>query len=227
MKENQKRNAITGFVGAVLFMIGDCLLYVYPGRDAHMDIDPVFAEMPVWRFTASAFLGFFGMALMLFGFQSLYQMTKKVCGAIMQKIMLIGGAGVGGTAFAHFNLGSLMPLTYKAILSNGGSVDLAEKSCQTMAGWITSIDLVIIIALYIQFIVLGYMIISKKSGLSRWYILVSPIGAIALGILWSVIFKGTVLEGAWGACESLGEGYMYITAWAYWKKQSAEGDENG
>lgn len=65
MHEDYSKSAITGFWGAVLFMIGDCLLYIYPGRDAHIDIDPVFAVMPVWRFTASAFLGFFGMALML------------------------------------------------------------------------------------------------------------------------------------------------------------------
>ena len=219
MNDKQMKNAITGFVGAVLFMIGDCLLYIYPGRDAHIDIDPVFAVMPIWRFTASAFLGFFGMALMLFGFQSLYQMTKKVCGIRMQHFLLIGAAGVGGTAFAHFNLGSLMPLTYKAILLSGGTAEMSEKSCQTIATWLTPIDLVIIIALYVQFIVLGYMILSKKSGLSRWYILISPIGAILLGILWALVFKGTSVEGAWGACESLGEGLMYITAWTYWKNR--------
>ena len=219
MNDKQKKNAITGFAGAVLFMIGDCLLYIYPGRDARIDIDPVFVDMPVWRFTVSAFLGFMGMALMLFGFQSLYLMTKKVCGKRMQHFLLIGAAGVGGTAFAHFNLGSLMPLAYKAILSSGGTAEMAEKSCQTIATWITPVDLVIIIALYVQFIVLGYMILSKKSGLSRWFILVSPIGAIALGILWAVVFKGTVVEGSWGACESLGEGLMYITVWTYWKKQ--------
>jgi len=218
MKNNQKRNAILGFIGAVLFMVGDCLLYVYPGRNMNLDIDPIFAQMPVWRFTVSAFCGFFGMAFMLFGFQSLYSMAQKVCGKFMQFLLIIGVAGVGGTAFAHFNLGSLMPLTYKAVLATGESVGVAEKVCEAMIPWITPIDIVIIIALYIQFVVLGYMILSGKSGLKRWYILVSPIGAIGLGLLWSVIFKGTFLEGGWGTCESLGEGLMYLTAFAYWKK---------
>ena len=59
----------------------------------------------------------------------------------------------------------------------------------------------------------------QKEWPSRWYILISPIGAILLGILWSLVFKGTSVEGAWGACESLGEGLMYITAWTYWKNQ--------
>jgi hypothetical protein len=218
MKNNQKRNAIVGFIGAVLFMIGDCLLYVYPGRNMDLDIDPIFSEMPVWRFTVSAFLGFFGMAFMLFGFQSLYSMTKRVCGKFWQLLMVAGAAGVGGTAFAHFNLGSLMPLTYKAVLATGESSDIAMKACESMVPWITPIDIVIIIALYIQFVALGYMILSGKSGLRRWFILVSPIGAIGLGLLWAVIFKGTILEGGWGACESLGEGLMYLTAFAYWKK---------
>lgn len=220
--KDQKVNAILGFAGAVLFMIGDCLLYVYPGRVADMDIDPVFADMPVWRFTVSALLGFLGMALMLFGFQSLYSMTKKVCGKVAGYLMLAGAAGVGGTALAHFNLGSLLPLTYKSVLASGGSSEMAEETCQLLAEWVTPLDIVIIIALYIQFIVLGYMILSGKSGLSRWFILVSPIGAVALGFLWSLVFKGTVAEGAWGSCESLGEGLMYITAFAYWKKISKE-----
>ena len=39
--------AILGFVGGVLFMIGDCLLYIFPGRNVMADIDPIFASMPV------------------------------------------------------------------------------------------------------------------------------------------------------------------------------------
>ncbi len=115
-------------------MIGDCLLYIYPGRDAHIDIDPVFAEMPVWRFTVSAFFGFMGMALMLFGFQSLYQMTKKVCGKRMQHFLLIGAAGVGGTAFAHFNLGSLMPLSGRGSYVYNGVDTLEEAEIIEMFG---------------------------------------------------------------------------------------------
>ena len=223
MYTRQKRNAILGFIGGVLFMTGDCLLYVYPGRNADLDIDPVFESMPAWRFTASAFLGFIGMAIMLFGFQSLYEMTKKVCGKVLPKIMLIGAAGVGGTALAHFNLGCLMPFTYKAILSAGGSPELATKACETMIPWVAPVDLVIIVALYVQFVVLAIMILSGKSGLSRFFILVGPVAAIALGVLWSQLFKGTLIEGCWGSCESLGEGLMYITALFYWRKQEKIG----
>lgn len=40
------------------------------------------------------------------------------------------------------------------------------------------------------------------------------IGLIA-GIM---VLVGDMLEGGWGACESLGEGLMYLTACVYWKK---------
>lgn len=41
MNEKQQRNAILGFIGVVLFMLGDCLLYIYPGRNMQLDIDAV------------------------------------------------------------------------------------------------------------------------------------------------------------------------------------------
>ena len=112
-----------------------------------------------------------------------------------------------------------MPLMYKAILSSGGSSEMAEQACQQMASWVTPIDLVIIVALYLELIVLGYMVLFGKSGLSRWFIFVGPVGAIALGVVWKLIFKGALIEGGWGSCESLGEGLMYLTVFMYWRKQ--------
>ena len=215
---SQKRNAIIGFIGGVIFMIGDFLLYMFPGRNPDLDVDPVFADMPVWRFTGSALCGFIGMALMLFGFQSLYGMTKRVCGKVLPKIMLIGAAGVGGTTLAHFNLGCLMPFTYKAMLSVGIDPELADQACQAIIPWVTPIDLLIIIAIFVQALVLVIMLLGGKSGLSRWFVLMGPIGAITLGVIWKIIFKDTLIGNAWGACESLGEGLMYLTAYFYWKK---------
>ena len=214
--DNNKRNALLGFLGGVAFMIGDCLLYIYPGRYPAEDIDPVFAAMPAWRFTASAFLGILGMALMLFGFQSLYAMTREVCGKGMQRFMLIGGAGVAGVALAHFNLGSLLPLTYKAVIGAGGTAEMAADTCRAMSDWVTPIDIVLIAALYVQLIVLLYMILSGRSGLSKWFVLVGPFGAVAVGLLWSIVFRNTPLAAGWGSCESLGEGLMYLAAYAYW-----------
>lgn len=220
-----KRNqlfGLLGLIGGALFMIGDCLLFVYPKRDTTLDVDPVFAEMPVWRFTTSALLGVIGMGFMLFGFQSLYAMTKAVCGKRMQTFALLGGVGAAGTALAHFNLGTLLPLAYKGILDSGGDAQLAENTCLKIAKWVTPLDILLIILLYVQFVVLSYMILSGKAKMSRWYFLLGPVGAVALGVVWKMIFAGSVISGAWGSCESLGEGLMYLTAMIYWKKAETE-----
>ena len=210
---------LLGLLGGVFFMAGDCLLYVYPKRDTALNVDPVFSEMPVWRFTVSALLGVIGMGCMLFGTQSLYAMTKNVCGKKMQALAVIGIIGASGTALAHFNLGSLLPLAYKSILNNGGSHELAEKACSMLAGWVTPLDILLIVMLYVQFVVLSYMILSGRANISRWYFFMGPVGAVTLGVVWKTIFNGSVISGAWGSCESLGEGLMYLTTMIYWKKQ--------
>ena len=102
---------------------------------------------------------------MLFGFQSFYAMTKAVCGKKIRRLMLLGGVGVGAVSLAHFTLGSLLPLTYKAILESGGSAELAGKACRLMDGWVLPLNIVIIALLYVQFVVLCYMLLSGKSGL--------------------------------------------------------------
>ena len=223
MTENKKYElfGLLGLIGRIFFMIGDCMLFVYPERDADLNIDPIFAEMPVSRFTGSALMGVIGMGFMLFGFQSLYAMTKAVCGKKMQLFALFGGVGAAGTALAHFDLGSLLPLAYKGILESGGSIQLAESACGMISKWVTPLDILLIAFLYVQFIVLTYMILSGRAKISRWYFLLGPIGAVALGVLWKFLFSGTVIAGAWGSCESLGEGLMYLTAMIYWKKQKS------
>lgn len=91
-----------------------------------------------------------------------------------------------------------------------------------IAKWVTPLDILLIVLLYVQFIVISYMILSGKSKMSRWYFLLGPIGAIALGVVWKMIFSGSVISGAWGSCESLGEGLMYLTPMIYWKKEEME-----
>ena len=102
MYRAEKIKAIVGFIGGVSFMIGDCLLYIFPGRNTELDVDPVFTDMPIWRFTGSAFLGLFGMALMLIGFQSFFAMTKRVCGKVMQALMIVSAAGGWRNDFCTF-----------------------------------------------------------------------------------------------------------------------------
>lgn len=219
MKYKMKNYAMAGFIGAVLFMIGDCLIYVFPGRNPELNMDPVYEQMPIWRFQATTFLGWLGMLALLFGFYSFYAMTKELCGKWIQRITFLSIAGVLGTALAHFNLGALQPYVYKAVLEGGGNSIVAANATNLAGEWSTILNALIIVLFYLQFPVFLYLIISKKAGLSRWFVLLSPFGAVMLGILWKYIFAGSTIAGSWGACESLGEGLLYLTTFFYWKRK--------
>ena len=68
-----KKYALLGVIGGVLFMTGDCLIFCYEGLGAS-GVQPLWAQMPEWRFVLSAILGFIGMALMLPAGISVYRM---------------------------------------------------------------------------------------------------------------------------------------------------------
>ena len=71
------------------------------------------------------------------------------------------------------------------------------------------------------------------AGICRWYILAMVLvfpGIILYGIaLFAVAVttglkdayrsNGSVVAGAWGACESMGEALVFLTAAIYWRKK--------
>ena len=209
--------ALLGVVGGALFMIGDCLIYCYEGLGAS-GVQPLWAEMPEWRFVISAILGFIGMALMLPAGVSVYRMIADCCGKACRILAVLYLIGVASTGYLHFSLGSLMPLTYISVLSEGGTAELAANSAQRWSEFVFLPNIVLIGFLCIGYVLHFYVVISGKSTLTRWFCLVGPVGAFALGMLWKVIFAGTAAEGAYGACESLGEGLIFLTAFFYHNK---------
>lgn len=50
----------------------------------------------------------------------------------------------------------------------------------------------------------GNMVISGKTALPRLMCLAGPVGAVLLGVMWKLIFRDTVIEGAWGVREPWG-----------------------
>ncbi|MDD6070819.1 MAG: hypothetical protein PUC12_08415 [Clostridiales bacterium] len=159
---------------------------------------------------------------MLFGFYSFYAMTRELCGRWIQRVTLLSGAGVLGTVLAHFDLGALQPYIYKAVLEVGGNSVTATAAASLAGQWVSALDTVIILFFYLQLPVFIYLIFSGKAGMSRWFLLLSPFGAMLLGVLWKSVFDGYAIAGAWGVCESLGEGLMYLTVFFYWKNKNCK-----
>ncbi len=219
--QKMKIYAMLGMIGGVLFMVGDCLIYCYEGLGTS-GVQPLWAQMPEWRFVISAILGFIGMALMLPAGVSVYRMTADRCGKPCRIFATLYLIGVASTGYLHFSLGSLMPLTYISVLSEGGTTELAADAAQRWSEFVMLPNIVLIGFLCAGYVLHFYVTVSGKSTLPRWFCLVGPVGAFALGMLWKVIFSGTAAEGAYGACESLGEGLIFLTAYFYHKKGASE-----
>ncbi|WP_365699129.1 DUF6796 family protein [Ruminococcus sp.] len=223
MEENarMKRYSLSGLLGGIVFMVGDCLLFCYEGAQ-DKTVEPAWADMAEWRFVASAVLGFVGMTLMLPAFIAFYKMIAACCGRAARAFASLSFIGVASTGYLHFALGTLLPVTCKAVLESGGTAALAEQAALHWADRVKYIDLVLIGFLSIVYLLHIYVTLSGKSGLKRPMCLVGITGALAAGLLWKVIFGNTAIGGAWCACESLGEGLIYLTTYFYWKKQSAD-----
>lgn len=213
--------SILGVAGGAMFMVGDCLIFCYEGLGSS-GVQPLWAQMPEWRFVLSAILGFIGMALMLPAGASVYRMIADRCGKACRILATLYLIGVASTGYLHFSLGSLMPLTCISVLSEGGTAELAAKTAQRWSEFVMLPNIVLIGFLCIGYVLHFYVTASGRSTLPRWFCLVGPVGAFALGMLWKVVFAGTAAEGAYGACESLGEGLIFLTAYFYHRKGAAE-----
>lgn len=209
-----ERHALFGFIGSLIFMIGDWLLFLYPGRRINLMSDPIIEHMPLWRFIVSSWTGFIGMAFMLYGFNSLYKLVSGFAGNRMKAFATLGAIGAAGTALAHFNEGPLIPLVYKACYGMTTLEEL-EQICNSIRTWTAPIDIVMIGFIYVQWITLYYLVLTKKVPLARKWLLL-PIITLALAGVFTMACDGTLIAGFFSAFESLSEGTIYLLVMFVW-----------
>lgn len=223
MKTN-KYFALMGFVGGLLFVVGDGLFYWYAGNNSNgIDVDPLWAGLPEWRFVLSYVLGFAGMILMLPAFVSFYKMIAATCGRVLRLFTAFMGVGVSATGFLHFSIGALPPITYKAVLDAGGTAAMATAVSQHWIDVVMPVNLCLILFLCFEYIVHFAATASGKLGLPRITCLLGIVGAAIVGVAWKLIFSGTSAEGAYNGFESLGEALIFLTAFLYWRKMESDG----
>ena len=104
---NYRNMAYMGIAGPFLFGVGDWLIYLYPGLVFGKDIQPLWIEMPIYRFIGSAWCGFIGGIIMMFGAYSAYRAIRNELGDKVGRMSKLGIAGAVLASFAHFNFGTL------------------------------------------------------------------------------------------------------------------------
>ena len=218
MYKKYRNMAYMGIVGAVLFAAGDWLIYLYPGLTLENDIQPLWAEMQAVRFVGSAWCGIIGGIAMMFGAFSAYTAISNELGKRAGMMSSLGIAGAVLAAFAHFVLGSLLPLTYKNALAEGVSADQAARMCLRWTSYMTLPDVLMILLLYLPLFMILYMTVRGKYGIPRKTILINAGYAVLIAVL-QFVLRNWEWIGVLGAAESLFEGCVYINLVIYWTQK--------
>jgi len=218
MPRKYRNMAYMGIIGAVLFAIGDWLIYLYPGLNLKTDIQPLWAEMSAWRFVGSTWCGLIGGIVMMFGAYSAYRAIRAELGEKVGRVSTLGIPGAVLAGFAHFVLGSLLPLTYKNALEARASAEQAAQMCMKWSSYTTLPDILMIVLLYLPLMIILYMTVRGKYGIPRKVILINAGYIILLGILTAVL-RNWKWIGVLGASESLFEGCVYINLVIYWSRK--------
>ena len=218
MWKKYRNMAYMGIVGAILFGIGDWLIYLYPGLALESEIQPLWAEMPAYRFVGSAWCGIIGGIVMMFGAVSAYMAIKTELGKKAGMVSALGIAGAVLAGFAHFVLGSLLPLTYKNALAEGASAEQAARMCMRWSSYMTHPDVLMILLLYLPLFMILFMTVRGKYGIPRKTIWINAGYAVLIAAL-HLVLRNWKWIGVLGASESLFEGCVYINLVIYWNQK--------
>ncbi len=223
-----KGMALLGFIGGLLFAIGDCLVYMTPNIKNANGIFTDWEQMGMWRFSASVYLGCFGSILLIIGFHSLYKVVQVNCSVFIKGISQIIAAGIMLTAVGHFLIACIVPMTYKSAIMAGMTTDAAQKIMMVWEESFVVLEVLIAtIVIILQSLFMIAMILRGQLECPKWMVILNPIFLIIISIPLSILFQDTVFAGVTDGFESLGEGALYIAVFWHWKKTALlESDTN-
>ena len=160
---------------------------------------------------------------MMYGAYNAYVAISNELGRRIGIISSLGIAGAVMAGFAHFALGTLLPLTYKNALAEGASVEQAAGMCMRWASYMTLPDVLMILLLYLPLLMILYMTVRGKYGIPRKALFINA-GYIVLMVVLQVILRNWKWVGILGASESLLEGCIYVNLVIYWNQKMARSE---
>lgn len=223
--KKMKLLTILGFIGGLLFAIGDWCIYFLPGYHDQNTIYGTWESMQMWRVVATLYLGCIGSVLLVFAFQSVYQIVKQNCSVCIRGLATLVLAGICLTSIGHFIIAGIMPMTYKLGIAAGASQEMAgaiAKSWSTYIGILKIFIMVVVILL--QSILMITLIVRGVLKCPKWMVVCNPLVMTILYIPVVILLSGTGFEGIAEAFESLGEGLVYVAVYAHLKRTSQENE---
>lgn len=217
MVSNNRKMALAGIGGAIVYAIADGFLYL--GTDIASDNKLTLWQVPEWRLMTSMWIGVIGSLLMLLGFMSLARMFEKVFKKAGKFLILPAFLCIGGVLYMHFTLGVYAPLTYNSAVKAGVTAEQFSVLLKNAESYLNPLTGVLVILGYSTEIVLIYGILSGKFGLKKRLLPIMFGGYFALVAVIVLIAKITGEFGLLGSTESLLEMTFFIPAYIYWRKE--------
>ena len=217
MASNNRKLALAGIIGTIVYAVAD--LFLYLGTDIASDNKISLWQVPEWRLMTSMGIGVIGSLLLLLGFISLARMFDKVFEKAGRFLILPAFLCIGGVLYMHFALGVYAPLTYNSAVKAGITAEQFLVLLANAESYLNPLTIALVILGYSTEIVLIFGILSGKFGL-RKRLVSFMFGGYALVILvFALIAKLTGEYGILGSVESLLEMTFFIPAYIYWCKE--------
>ena len=219
MESNNRKMALAGIVGTIVYAVADAFLYL--GTDIASDNKITLCQVPEWRLMASMWIGVIGSLLLLLGFISLAKMFGRVFKKAGKFLILPAFLCIGGVLYMHFALGVYAPLTYNSAVKAGVTAEQFSVLLANAESYMNPLTLVLVILGYSTEIVLIYGILSGRFGLKKRLVSFMFGGYTLLVLVIALIGKLTGEYGLLGSVESLLEMTFFIPAYFYWRKEEA------
>ena len=212
MKNIKKRKLFIklAILGNILYMIGDWLLDAkLPDNVTNGFVESSWAEMSMWRFEVSIWLGALGTCLSFLGLCTVARLVMKQVKKPGQIMMFGAIVGSLGTFFIHSTC-CLLPILWKVSYSINYDVASAALLVNTTANYLIGPLCIFFVildgCLSIPFI---YVVLKGKLAVPKWAVLCNPLATAVIGIILQLI-PFYPIEAITGAFESLGHLLMCV-----------------
>lgn len=206
-----KKLLIYGMIGAILTMIGDCLLLGVDSTGATGALGQYIVsagKISYTRIGLAGFFGFLGIPVTAFGFYALYEMTdnKDHILAKIYKASVYGYVALGGAI--HVICCYLVTGIKKALETGTSQENMLTVILNEQDGYVIPCLVVFMIVYLANVITLIILIATKKTILPGWLWIFNP---LVFKILFNLVGKcgsGAVLNGI--ACSNMSLGAFLI-----------------
>lgn len=216
MESNNRKMALAGIAGTIVYAVADAFLYL--GTDIASDNKITLWQVPEWRLMASMWIGVIGSLMLLLGFISLAKMFGRVFKKAGKFLILPAFLCIGGVLYMHFALGVYAPLTYNSAVKAGVTAEQFSVLLANAESYMNPLTLVLVILGYSTEIVLIYGILSGRFGLKKRLVSFMFGGYALVILIMALTAKMTGEYGLFGSVESLLEMTFFIPAYLYWRK---------